>query len=57
MGKIAFMGEGQGDDIPSAIYVMEPTAPYNTTGRFDPEAGPDPSDSQQLLWPAIQLFE
>lgn len=32
MGKIAFMGEGQGDDIPPAIYIMEPTPPYNTTG-------------------------
>lgn len=33
MGKIVFMGEGQGDDIAPAIYVMEPTAPYNTTGE------------------------
>jgi gluconolactonase len=33
MGKIAFMGEGQGDNIAPAIYVMEPTAPYNTTGE------------------------
>lgn len=32
MGKIAFMGEGQGDNIAPAIYVMEPTPPYNTTG-------------------------
>jgi gluconolactonase len=33
MGKIAFMGEGQGDNIAPAIYVMEPTPPYNTTGK------------------------
>ena len=27
------MGEGQGDNIAPAIYVMEPTPPYNTTGK------------------------
>jgi len=34
MGKIAFMGEGQGENVAPAIYVMEPTPPYNTTGTF-----------------------
>ena len=29
-----FMGEGAGPDIPSAIYVMNPLPPYNTTGRL-----------------------
>ncbi|KAF7550134.1 hypothetical protein G7Z17_g5907 [Cylindrodendrum hubeiense] len=30
-GQIIFAGEGQGDDVPSALYVMNPVAPYNTT--------------------------
>ncbi|KAF4983926.1 hypothetical protein FDECE_17191 [Fusarium decemcellulare] len=30
-GQIIFAGEGQGDDVPSALYVMNPKAPYNTT--------------------------
>lgn len=34
MGKLVFMGEGQGDAIAPAIYVVEPTAPYNTTGEL-----------------------
>jgi hypothetical protein len=28
------MGEGQGDDIPASIYLMNPVSPYNTTGGF-----------------------
>jgi gluconolactonase len=32
-GQIIFAGEGQGDDIPSALYVMNPEAPYNTTSK------------------------
>lgn len=55
MGKIAFMGEGQGDDIPPAIYVMEPTPPYNTTSMFSPLAQTDISHPQQLLWTSVQL--
>ena len=31
------MGEGQGDDIPSAIYYLNPVPPYNTTGEFRSE--------------------
>ncbi|KAH6967717.1 lactonohydrolase [Ilyonectria robusta] len=30
-GNIIFAGEGQGDDVPSALYAMNPKAPYNTT--------------------------
>ncbi|KAF3048048.1 hypothetical protein E8E12_008581 [Didymella heteroderae] len=30
-GNIIFAGEGQGDNVPSALYVMNPEAPYNTT--------------------------
>ncbi|KAJ4985352.1 evolved d-pantonohydrolase [Stagonosporopsis vannaccii] len=30
-GNIIFAGEGQGDTVPSALYVMNPEAPYNTT--------------------------
>jgi hypothetical protein len=60
MGKIAFMGEGQGEDIPSAIYLMEPEPPYNTTGKLvtvteSLESSADVSDPQQLLWTTIQF--
>jgi hypothetical protein len=57
MGKIAFMGEGQGDNIAPAIYVMEPTAPYNTTGKLAPIVEADNSDLEQLLWTSIQLAQ
>lgn len=30
-GNIIFAGEGQGDNVPSALYVMNPVAPYNTS--------------------------
>lgn len=30
-GNIIFAGEGQGDDIPSALYLMNPASPYNTS--------------------------
>jgi gluconolactonase len=30
-GQVLFAGEGMGVDIPSALYVMNPTPPYNTT--------------------------
>jgi gluconolactonase len=30
-GQIIFAGEGQGDDVASALYLMNPKAPYNTT--------------------------
>jgi hypothetical protein len=33
-GKIVFCGEGQGETVPSALYLMEPEAPYNTTGEL-----------------------
>ncbi|KAM5349839.1 hypothetical protein ACJ41O_006344 [Fusarium nematophilum] len=29
-GKIIFAGEGQGDNVPSALYVMNPVEPYDT---------------------------
>lgn len=31
-GQIIFAGEGQGDRITSALYLMNPLEPYNTTG-------------------------
>jgi gluconolactonase len=55
MGKIAFMGEGQGNDIPPAIYVMEPTPPYNTTGMNNPLDLADSSHPKQLLWASVQF--
>lgn len=30
-GNIIFAGEGQGEKIPSALYLMNPVEPYNTT--------------------------
>ncbi|KAJ4026500.1 hypothetical protein NW752_001448 [Fusarium irregulare] len=30
-GEIVFAGEGQGESIPSALYLMNPKKPYNTT--------------------------
>jgi len=32
-GQIVFAGEGQGENIPSALYLMNPKKPYNTTGE------------------------
>ncbi len=32
-GNIIFAGEGQGDNVPSALYVMNPLPPYNTTSK------------------------
>lgn len=31
-GQIIFAGEGQGANVASALYLMNPVAPYNTTG-------------------------
>lgn len=33
-GQIIFAGEGQGNDVASALYIMNPNAPYNTTSKF-----------------------
>lgn len=33
-GQVVFAGEGMGVDVPSALYVMNPVAPYNTTGKW-----------------------
>jgi gluconolactonase len=30
-GNIIFVGEGQGNNVPSAVYMMNPEPPYNTT--------------------------
>ena len=32
-GQIIFAGEGQGEDVPSALYLMNPEKPYNTTSK------------------------
>jgi gluconolactonase len=32
-GQIIFAGEGQGSDVASALYIMNPNAPYNTTSK------------------------
>ncbi|OCF33881.1 gluconolactonase [Kwoniella heveanensis BCC8398] len=29
-GKLVFAGEGQGDDVPSALYLVDPVEPYET---------------------------
>ncbi|WVQ98187.1 hypothetical protein IAU59_005309 [Kwoniella sp. CBS 9459] len=29
-GKLVFTGEGQGDDVPSALYLVDPVEPYET---------------------------
>ncbi|KAF4993112.1 hypothetical protein FGRMN_6727 [Fusarium graminum] len=34
-GQIIFAGEGQGDNIASALYLMNPKSPYNTTVLVD----------------------
>ncbi|KAJ4006032.1 hypothetical protein NW766_010858 [Fusarium irregulare] len=33
-GDIIFAGEGQGDEVPSALYRMNPLPPYNTTSKI-----------------------
>lgn len=33
-GNIIFAGEGQGDNVPSALYMMNPLPPYNTTSEY-----------------------
>lgn len=32
-GNIIFAGEGQGSHMPSALYLMNPNPPYNTTSE------------------------
>ena len=32
-GQILFTGEGQGDDTPPSLFIMNPVEPYNTTGK------------------------
>lgn len=33
-GNIIFAGEGQGESVPSALYLMNPVEPYNTTREW-----------------------
>ena len=42
-GDIIFAGEGQGDDVPSALYRMNPLPPYNTTSKICNSAHQVPS--------------
>lgn len=35
-GNIIFAGEGQGESVPSALYLMNPVEPYNTTRELSP---------------------
>lgn len=35
-GQIIFAGEGQGDNKPPSLWVMNPQKPYNTTGPWAP---------------------
>lgn len=37
-GGIVFCGEGQGPDVASALYYMNPVEPYNTTGGYNVSA-------------------
>lgn len=32
LGKIVFAGEGQGANVPPALYMLDPNEPYPTTG-------------------------
>jgi len=32
-GNIIFTGEGQSDNVPSSLYLLNPEAPFNTTGK------------------------
>ena len=63
-GKIIFAGEGQGDRVPSALYVMDPLPPYNTTSKqtllykkqgWRWRNANGRSSCQQLLRPPIQF--
>jgi gluconolactonase len=62
-GNIIFAGEGQGDNVPSALYVMNPLPPYNTTSKYimgilHVKLGTDyHSPCEQLLWSPIQLAQ
>jgi gluconolactonase len=33
-GQIIFAGEGQGDNVPPALYIVNPEAPYNTSSKY-----------------------
>ena len=33
-GNIVYMAEGRGSNVPSALVVMNPVEPYNTSGKF-----------------------
>lgn len=33
LGKIVFAGEGQGDSVEPALFLVEPTPPYNSTSE------------------------
>jgi hypothetical protein len=63
-GNIIFAGEGQGDNVPSALYLMNPEAPYNTTSKsYMPKHTTlkhntdQESPHQQLLRSSVQLSE
>ena len=45
-GKIIFAGEGQGDRVPSALYVMDPTPPYNAYSKSIPNQKSTTGDDQ-----------
>lgn len=48
-GGIVFCGEGQGPDVASALYYMNPVEPYNTTGGYNVSAS-------NAADPALQCF-
>jgi gluconolactonase len=62
-GNIIFAGEGQGDNVPSALYVMNPLPPYNTTSKHlkcNSRVQHDTdhhSSCEQLLWSPVQLAQ
>lgn len=55
------MGEGQGDNVPSAMYYLDPVT-NNVTGKFILSRGYRGhwltcSAAEQLLWPTVQLAQ
>jgi len=45
-GNIIFTGEGQSDNVPSSLYLLNPEAPFNTTVLVN-----------NFFWQAVQFPE
>lgn len=53
-GQLVFTGEGQGDNIAPALYLVNPVAPYNSTG-MTPSGSHGDSTNKPLSSPRQQL--